>query len=99
MRGYPAIGMMSMNDSQADLLTRSSSKPGTPKLVLMWGELIGLQPDIEKIRQLYVRSLPIIVVSHEKPEASWMANWDIAAYRSGLSDSRNLMTFLHQWLA
>ena len=98
VRGYAAIGMMSMSESEADLLTKYVSKQGTPDLVLMWGELARLQPDIEKIRQLYVSSLPIIIVSPEKPDRAWMVKWNIAAHRSGLSDSRKLMNFLHPWL-
>jgi hypothetical protein len=98
VRGYTAIGMRSMSDSEADLSTKYVSNQGTPELVLMWGDLARLQPDIEKIRQLYVRSLPIIVVSPEKPDKAWMVKWDIAAHRSGLSDSRQLMGFLHHWL-
>jgi hypothetical protein len=64
----------------------------------MWGEVTTLEPDIEKIRQLYVRSLPIIVVSQQKPDPAWMTRWQIAAHSSGLSDSRHLAEFLQPWL-
>ncbi len=97
-RGYSTVGIMGLNEGGPELFERFAPGQFMPALVLMWGEVTTLETDIERIRQLYVRSLPIIVVSPEKPDKAWMVKWDIAAHRSGLSDSRQLMGFLHHWL-
>jgi hypothetical protein len=98
VRGYPAIGVMSLSADGPD--PSKSGAPGqfAPDLVLMWGALTTLEPDIETIRRSYADSVPIIVVSHERPAPAWLTKWKIAAYRSGLSDGRKLMNFLQHWL-
>ncbi len=89
---------MSLSHEGADSLTTNALEPFTPDLVLLWGELATLEPDIEKIRQSYPGSVSIVVVSEEKPAREWITKWAIAAHRSSLSDSRQLMNLLHCWL-
>ena len=98
VRGYPAIGVMSLKEANPGLSRKAAPGQFTPNLVLMWGALATLEPDIETIRQSYPDSMPIIVVSHERPASAWMTKWKIAAHRYGLSDGRCLMDFLHVWL-
>jgi hypothetical protein len=93
VRGYAATGIMNLGDADPGML-----KELAPKLVLMWGELAILEPDIENFRDAYSGSAPIIVVSQEKPAPEWMKKWEIAAHSADLSDSRHLTDFLQRWL-
>ena len=98
VRGYPAIGVANLSEGSAKLGKIDEPRQFTPALVLMWGALAMLEPDIENIRQSYADSVPIIVVSDERPAPAWMKKWNIADHRAGLSDGRKLMTFLQRWL-
>ena len=98
VRGYPAIGVMSMSEESSKFAKNDALREFTPALVLMWGVLATLEPDIENIRQSYADSVPIIVVSDERPAPAWMAKWQIADHRFGLSDGRKLINFLQRWL-
>jgi DNA-binding response OmpR family regulator len=93
IRGYASIGITSLNEAGAESATESA-----PDLVLMWGELAALKADIEKFRLVHDTSVPIIVVSQEKPASDWMKKWRITAHIAGLSDGRHLMDFLQPWL-
>ncbi len=98
VRGYPTIGLISLSREDSERSKNCVLGQGTPDLVLMWGALATLQPDIENIRQSYADSVPIIVVSDERPAPEWMTKWKIADHRFGLSDGRKLMNFLQRWL-
>ena len=98
VRGYPTIGLISMSREDSEPSKNCVLGQVTPDLVLMWGALAALEPDIENIRQSYADSVPIIVVSDERPAPAWMTKWKIADHRSGLSDGRKLMNFLQRWL-
>ena len=98
VRGYPTIGLISMRREDSEPSKNCLLGQVTPDLVLMWGALAALEPDIENIRQSYADSVPIIVVSDERPAPEWMTKWKIADHRSGLSDGRKLMNFLQRWL-
>src|SRR5258708_10676657 len=98
VRGYPTIGLISMSREDSGPSKNCVLGQVTPDLVLMWGALAALEPDIENIRQSYADSVPIIVVSDERPAPEWMTKWKIADHRFGLSDGRKLMNFLQRWL-
>ena len=97
-RGYRTVGITSLSEDGIELLEGCSPGHFIPSLALMWGELTALEPDIAKFRQSYANSVPIIVVSQQKPDPDWMTKWQIAAHSSGLSDSRHLTDFLQPWL-
>jgi hypothetical protein len=98
VRGFAAKGITSLSHDSTSSLTTSTLEPFTPDLVLLWGELATLEPDIQKIRQSYPSSVSIVVVSEEKPGPEWITKWAITAHRSSLSDSRQLMNVLQRWL-
>ena len=66
VRGYPTIGLISMSREDSEPSKNCVLDQVTPDLVLMWGALAALEPDIENIRQSYADSVPIIVVSDER---------------------------------
>ena len=98
VRGYPAIGVTNLSEVSANFAKNDAPRQFTPALVLMWGALATLEPDIENIRQSHADSVPITVVSDERPAPAWMAKWQIADHRFGLSDGRKLINFLQRWL-
>ena len=92
-RSYLAVGLASLAEGDR-LLQRV-----VPELIVLCGQSIDLESDVDLLRSQYsFRSVPIVLVSPDAPDYTWLATWHIDASLHYPLDFGQIVDVLQPWL-
>jgi hypothetical protein len=94
IRGHLAVGVASADEGKRLLQGNK-----LPDLILVCSDLEHNAPDIQQFRNSSrLASVPVVLVSPDKPDPKWAVEWKIASHIPYPLDARSLVGKLSPWL-
>jgi DNA-binding NtrC family response regulator len=93
IRGHLAVGIASAEEGKKLLQQQS------PDLVLLCSDQEHSEVDLYRLRaSAALANVPVVLVSTEKPDPTWVKRWHISSYIPYPLDARTLVDILQPWL-